>query len=236
MEKNGKTLLKNVRELDQTNCKSVIFYYYLQNKNVKYLSSIIKGYSSKYSTYFDIKNEDFDNITKIIFDFDHTLTIEHIGTTPIESPDKVTEELIKKVFGSKDNIDNLKFIFSKFKNRIYIASFGYKKTIELLLDKVGLNIPHDRIYGNEGYKGDKNKMLNMISEDKSTIFFVDDDGVNIQKAEKLDIKSFNVNKGKLSNEEYYDFWAKVYFFNQKLAGSEESDLEKIYNKEIFFFR
>lgn len=167
-----------------------------------------------------------DLIRVVAFDFDNTMTkfnvcqkiYEYKMNSYVSDPEVLVrmmlseykmEDIFCELFRSRDFLAYLRNVKSTGRVKFVVISFGYKKIIELLLCKYGINDIFSGVYSpiDFGLKDNynhakelngKNVMMKRVMKDfnfkgeNNSVMLVDDNIVNIKYAEKGGFSSIHV--------------------------------------------
>jgi len=173
------------------------------------------GFSSK-----DSKNQSESTalpVKLVIYDFDQTITVEHLYNVLKNDQDKrlkeMTDERLQKVFGGTERIQRLKEHFNRVSTKCELAiiSFGWSTVIISSLKRMGLfdHFAESIIIGRDSEEiksasAEKKECICRMKKDRKLksdqIIFVDDSNQNIAKSQSYCIAMLVEPAEGMSNE------------------------------------
>ena len=150
-------------------------------------------------------NEKNNKISLILYDFDQTITSIHLYHElhggEVDELNKISNERLIEIFGGLSRIESLNEHFKLLTSnniKLGVLSFGFEAVIQTALQRMNLLDYFSLIIGRDSYSlqqagGNKANCIEQLaiknSYNKSQIFFVDDDSINIASAMKKNIPS-----------------------------------------------
>eukprot|EP00484_Ammonia_sp_Unknown_P009798 CAMPEP_0197055108 /NCGR_PEP_ID=MMETSP1384-20130603/57782_1 /TAXON_ID=29189 /ORGANISM="Ammonia sp." /LENGTH=352 /DNA_ID=CAMNT_0042488563 /DNA_START=79 /DNA_END=1137 /DNA_ORIENTATION=+ len=144
-------------------------------------------------------NEENVSIKLVIYDFDQTITCEHLYYAleggQEDALSKMTDDRLLKIFGGKERTERLHQHFERIssKSEVAIISFGWVNVIRLALQRMNLGQYFEKavIIGKDSEElktaGSKAKCISMMKKERTLksdqVMFVDDDATNVSKAQ-----------------------------------------------------